>query len=225
MYRKWDIRGWKFFADFLNTPLDKDRYDKIRFWLDRMKLGESLVPIPHFYGDGDLPKVVELVLYEGGPDNENSRRNIKDVGYGASQIIPVIVAALTSADSALVLIEQPELHLHPEAQADIADLLIDSIKGTSRRLLVETHSETIFLRLRAELARTTAGIAKRFELLPQELAGYFVDRDISAGASSIGLLLFDSKGEFEAPLRFGDFFGQDFKEEMERDRAAAKIKE
>ena len=241
MYRKWDIRGWKFFADFLNTPLDKDRYDKIRFWLDRMKLGESLVPIPHFYGDGDLPKVIELVLYEGGPNKENSRRNLKDVGYGASQIIPVIVAALTSADSALVLIEQPELHLHPEAQADIADLLIDSIKGTSRRLLVETHSEHLLLRTQRRVAETTLDQVRNdkngsssnegFPLDYQNVGLIFVIR--KEGNSQVEYIRVKRIGELEvlqndksaAPSEdFQDFFKYDYEEVVELNKTIAKIK-
>jgi predicted ATPase len=222
--RKWDLRGWGYWVDYLKTPTDQARHaEKLNFWMRKMNLGSALEPRNIFRETDGSTTIVELMLHEGDRMREGRNRNIKDVGYGASQIIPVIVAALASDDSASVLIEQPELHLHPEAQADIADLLIDSINGSSRHLLVETHSETLLLRLRVELAKTRAGIAKRFRLSPQELMAYFVNRDAATGCSTVGKLVFDERGEFQAPSKFGDFFGQDFKEEMELDRIAAKI--
>ena len=94
-----------------------------------------------------------------------------DVGTGISQMIPVIVAALQKQDGILV-IEQPELHVHPAIQVGMGDLFINAAAGDpdnmaeGRLLIVETHSEHIMLRLLRrvremtdnELPAGTAGI-------------------------------------------------------------------
>jgi len=128
LYRTWEQRGWKFYLDYLLGQLTSDQYDRLCKWLRIMRLGEKLAPNPLLKERvGSLRGYVELLLDERGQDNKTNKRNLLDVGYGASQIIPIIVACLKADRDALVLIEQPELHLHPEAQARIADLLIESI--------------------------------------------------------------------------------------------------
>lgn len=79
-----------------------------------------------------------------------------EVGAGVSQIIPVIVAALTS-QAAFSLIEQPEIHVHPAVQVGLGDLFIDTVTrdGGRRTLLVETHSEHLILRLLRRIRETT----------------------------------------------------------------------
>jgi predicted ATPase len=67
----------------------------------------------------------------------------------------------------LEIIEQPELHLHPAAHADLAELFLTAVRTTSTRFLIETHSETLLLRLRRHVAKG---------LDPSTVAVYFVDR-------------------------------------------------
>ena len=68
----------------------------------------------------------------------------KDVGAGISQIFPVVVAS--SIGRGLVSIEQPELHVHPRLQTNLADVFIDSYTLLGTRFLLETHSEHLILR-------------------------------------------------------------------------------
>jgi hypothetical protein len=85
-----------------------------------------------------------------------------DVGVGISQMIPVVVGCLTKNISLLV-VEQPELHLHPGVQVGIGDLFIEAIgkadsgASTGKSLLIETHSEHIILRLLRRIRETTEG--------------------------------------------------------------------
>lgn len=79
----------------------------------------------------------------------NVRANLADVGYGASQVIPVIRGCLTRGFGPIV-IEQPEIHLHPKAQAQLAVLICESSK--LRQIFVETHSEHMINRARIMIA-------------------------------------------------------------------------
>ncbi len=69
-----------------------------------------------------------------------------DVGMGISQVLPIVVAVLYKG-SALLAIEQPELHIHPALQVNLADLFIAHIKNSDKIFFIETHSEHLLLRL------------------------------------------------------------------------------
>lgn len=70
--------------------------------------------------------------------------NIADVGFGVSQVLPVIVALIAAEPGRLVYIEQPELHLHPNAQVALAQVLADAAKR-GVRVVIETHSSLLLL--------------------------------------------------------------------------------
>jgi hypothetical protein len=82
------------------------------------------------------------------------RVNLSHVGFGVSQAAPIIVQGFLSPPNSCLLIEQPEIHLHPAAQADLGDLFID-IMNEGKQLFVETHSEHLILRLRRRIAEGT----------------------------------------------------------------------
>ena len=75
-------------------------------------------------------------------------------GRGLSQVLPVVVMALTARDAGpgVDVIEHPEAELHPAAHAHVADLLLRNLAGRMRPLLVETHSEMLLLRARRWVA-------------------------------------------------------------------------
>ncbi|MCE2464363.1 MAG: AAA family ATPase [Dehalococcoidia bacterium] len=80
--------------------------------------------------------------------------NIADVGFGASQVLPVVVQGFYSPPGSTFLIEQPEIHLHPKAQATLGDLLVELSKQ-DRQVIVETHSEHIINRVQLRIADET----------------------------------------------------------------------
>jgi hypothetical protein len=86
----------------------------------------------------------------GGPP-----RNLIDVGYGVSQILPVLVDLLRDKHPRMYLIQQPEVHLHPRAQAELGTLLATISKTRSKQLLIETHSDYIIDRVRMEVRKGT----------------------------------------------------------------------
>jgi hypothetical protein len=85
--------------------------------------------------------------------------NIADVGFGASQVLPVVVALRAAARGQLVHIEQPELHLHPNAQVKMADLLINAARR-GVRLIVETHSSVLLTAIQVAVAEDTSNATR-----------------------------------------------------------------
>jgi hypothetical protein len=77
---------------------------------------------------------------------------LSNTGYGVSQILPIVIQ-LAIGIPGLLLIEQPEIHLHPSAQAELANLLVEFVRR-GYQVFVETHSEHLIMRLRALVART-----------------------------------------------------------------------
>jgi hypothetical protein len=89
----------------------------------------------------------EIVVTIGG-----QRVNIADVGYGVSQVLPIVAEAVLAGKGTLLL-QQPEVHLHPKAQAALGTFLCALSRG--RQIFVETHSDYLIDRVRQEVARGT----------------------------------------------------------------------
>jgi predicted ATPase len=127
--------------------------------------------------------------------------SLHDVGFGLSQVLPVLAYSLVP-DSLLIAIEQPELHVHPAAQADLADLFIEASTKTVRRkgnnFLLETHSEHLILRLLRRIRETKAGNApENRRITASEVSILFVSP--SDEGSWVTHLPVDDNGEFTEP--------------------------
>ena len=91
--------------------------------------------------------------------------DLPDVGFGISQVLPVLVQCFYAPAGSIILMEQPEIHLHPNAQSALADVMIDVINsrenGADRniQLVIETHSEHFLRRLQRRIAED-AGCAR-----------------------------------------------------------------
>ncbi|GAB2566743.1 AAA family ATPase [Kribbella endophytica] len=77
-------------------------------------------------------------------------RDLTTIGVGASQVLPVLAVVLSAASGSIVLLEQPELHLHPAVQSELADFFL--FARPDLRIVVETHSEYLITRLRRRIA-------------------------------------------------------------------------
>ncbi|MGP2543324.1 AAA family ATPase [Yersinia sp. 2541 StPb PI] len=77
--------------------------------------------------------------------------NYADVGYGNSQIIPVLTAGYNLSKGQALIVEEPEIHLHPRAQAELAEFILDMYRE-EKITIVETHSEHLILRLQQHVA-------------------------------------------------------------------------
>ncbi len=78
--------------------------------------------------------------------------NLADVGYGSSQVLPVLAGGYSLTPGTTFVVEQPEIHLHPKAQAELGDFFYDLYKRRCQ-CIVETHSEHLILRLQRHVAR------------------------------------------------------------------------
>ena len=83
-----------------------------------------------------------------------SLANIMDVGYGVSQSLPILVD-VRSKKNCSFLLQQPEVHLHPRAQAELAGLFVESFRKHGNRFLIETHSDYIIDRVRILVRKRT----------------------------------------------------------------------
>jgi predicted ATPase len=136
--------------------------------------------------------------------------DITDVGFGISQILPVIVQGFLSFDNSLTMIEQPEIHLHPKMQAELADLFIDIVNGITvqkgilnrkqpilpkKYLLIETHSEYLLKRLMRRIADG--------KISAQDVAIYFIEPPKNKdGSAEIQEKEVSPDGSFEWPQDF-----------------------
>ena len=153
--------------------------------------------------------VKQLTRVEGGPfqlqvrkfgkrGRKGPRRNLMDAGFGVSQVLPVL-AALSCADAPVILLlQQPELHLHPSAQAALGSLFCRTAEA-GRQLIVETHSEYIIDRVRMDIRD------RRTALKPDDVSILFFER--SDCDVRIHSLQFDGQGNvLGAPAGYGQFF-------------------
>ncbi len=84
-------------------------------------------------------------------DTDSGRwANFADVGFGIGQALPVFVEGLRTPPGELFLVQEPEIHLHPDAQLGMADFLV-SLANSGRRVVAETHSEHFLLRIRKSM--------------------------------------------------------------------------
>lgn len=103
--------------------------------------------------------------------NEGYPVNIIDEGQGMSQVLPIIVRCNMKEEGSIVLVEQPELHLHPAAHASLAKLFTKTAKGNNQKYIVETHSENIILGIREAI------VDKNIPFTPDDAIIYFIDED------------------------------------------------
>ncbi len=135
-------------------------------WLLRMELIEEF----RVQSIGEHRKDYEVLVRT---HRNRSEVNLTDVGFGISQVLPVIVQCFYVQAHAIVLFEQPEIHLHPRVQASLADLFVEAIgareagKDRHLQLLVESHSEHFLRRLQRRIAEE--------ELPPEKVAIYFCE--------------------------------------------------
>lgn len=143
---------------------------------------------------------------------KSSKVLITDVGFGLSQLLPVIVLCYYVPEGSTLLLEQPELHLHPSVQSGLADVFIDAVKNRGIQIIIESHSEHLLRRLQRRIVEE--------EVSRDGIALYFCD--ISMGISKLRPLNLDLFGNI---VNWPDnFFGDEFGEMAAMTQAAMERK-
>jgi predicted ATPase len=185
--------------------------DKVNRWLDRF--GIKL----------EVSEIAET-LHKLSVQNIGSSYtlDITDIGFGISQILPILVEGLGSGLGKVMFIEQPEIHLHPKMQAELVDLFIEianiskSNGDKHRYLVVETHSEYFLGRLRRRIAEGAVS--------HNDVAVHYIEKVPGSNASTIREIEVKNDGSFEWPKDFIDLDLADtmafFKASKSRTRSA-----
>lgn len=142
--------------------------------------------------------------------------DLPDVGFGISQVLPVLVQCFYAPPGSIILMEQPEIHLHPSAQSALADVMIDVINsrenGAERniQLVIETHSEHFLRRLQRRIAENA--------VTQDRVSAYFAN--ITKTPAILEPLQIDIFGNVQ---NWPDnFFGDEMSDIVEQSKAAMK---
>jgi predicted ATPase len=142
--------------------------------------------------------------------------DLPDVGFGISQVLPVLVQCFYAPPGSIILMEQPEIHLHPNAQSALADVMIDVINsrenGEDRdiQLVIETHSEHFLRRMQRRIAE---------DVIPKEkVSAYFAN--IAQTPATLEPLQIDNFGNIQNWPE--NFFGDEMGDITEQAKASMK---
>ena len=173
---------------------------RILEWLQKMELIDSfsLEPIAENRKDYE---------FRVKKSRNSSEVLITDVGFGVSQLLPVLVLCYYVPENSTIILEQPEIHLHPKVQSDLADVLIDVVKNRNVQIILESHSALLLHRLQRRIAEE--------QIAADDTALYFCQ--INDGTSEIERLNMDEYGNIRNWPQ--DFFGDDIGDLVEKTKA------
>ena len=178
---------------------------QITEWLQRLGLIDSYSVSPIRDAERDYEFLVRK--YKGGPEVR-----LTDVGFGVSQVLPVLVLCYYVPEGSILILEQPEAHLHPKVQSELADLLIEVIKSRRLQIILESHSEHLILRLMRRIAEE--------QISADDTAFYFCQ--MNEGTSQIEKLNVDNYGNITNWPE--NFFGDATGDLIEKTKAEMKRK-
>jgi predicted ATPase len=189
-------------SDFFPGTFENYVASLIANWQDEespklQKLGESLKALG-LAENVEVKKVDDTqveVQVGHRRNNTTDMTSIADVGFGVSQTLPVIVALITANPLQLVYIEQPELHLHPRAQAALADIVVEAV-NRGVRVVLETHSDLFLRRIQSLVAED--------KLAHDQVKLHWFSKD-EDGFTQVSTANLDADGSFgDWPEDFGD---------------------
>ena len=163
---------------------------QILSWLQRLELIDSYDLRPISDTNQDYEFLVKK--YKDGPEVR-----LTDVGFGVSQVLPVLILCHYAPEGSILILEQPEAHLHPKVQSELADVLIDVVKNRNVQIILESHSAHLLHRLQRRIAEEQMSAA--------DTAFYFCQ--INDGTSEIERLKVDEYGNIRNWPQ--NFFGDD----------------
>jgi hypothetical protein len=172
-----------------------DFAEKLRVFGKESGLFETI--IPHSFSKNPQSPFEILVRFPGAD------LNVSNVGYGVSQVLPLVVEFLSRHKNRTFAVQQPEVHLHPRAQAALGDLIAEVAASRDHRFMLETHSDYLIDRCRLNLS-------KRNNAVPAQTI--FFQRTTSGNTAIVLPIGKDGKYPDDQPLEFRGFF---VREEMD----------
>jgi predicted ATPase len=181
------------------TNLIKKHFPKrnkaLDFWVKKFGFGDWL-ELAKLYGNSYSIRFRDKI-------NPKIYTCIANSGFGASQILPLIIQALVAEKESLTIAEQPEIHLNPKLQCELADLFVYMTKR-DQKVIIETHSEYLLLRLRKLVAEKS--------ISSDDIAIYFVKKE--DGISNIKEVKIQKDGHINNEDWPNDFFEESLKESL-----------
>lgn len=183
---------------FSTNKIDTDKKQKIEYILNK------------FGADSGLFEQINIRLYENLYTSPfqiqikigGRNMNFTNVGYGVSQILPVLVDIIVRDENTLFAIQQPEVHLHPKGQAAFGDFIYKAFLEENKMFIIETHSDYLIDRFRIRLSRhATEG---KEEVIPSQIV-YFSRTNEGNKMTTIKLGR-DGKLPDNLPEGYRDFF-------------------
>ena len=196
--------GEKMISALLSSRVQNRAIDEqIMKWLQELDLIYSYTLNP----TSNTEQGYELFVrqYKDGPEV-----GLTDVGFGVSQVLPVLTSCYYAPEGSILILEQPEAHLHPKAQSELADVLIDVVKNRKVQIILESHSEHLLLRLMRRIAEE--------EISADQTAFHFCK--IEDGNSQAEQLKVDEYGNISNWPQ--NFFGDDMGDLAEKTKAEMK---
>ena len=148
----------------------------------------------------------QMQVRKRAPRAKGPMRNLIDIGYGVSQVLPVITELFRDSETPMFLLQQPEVHLHPSAQAALGSLFC-RIADRQRQLVIETHSDHLLDRVRMDVRDG------RGKLKPDDVSILFFERgNLDVRIHSLRL---DGEGNvLNAPPGYRRFFMEETKRSL-----------
>ena len=170
--------------------------ERISKWLQKMELAHSFSLVPKGFLDDNNYEI----RIRKTPNS--AEVTLADLGHGVSDLFPLLVHCCYVPEGSTLILEQPGIHLHPKAQANLADLFLEVITDRNLQILVESHSEHLLTRLQRRIAEKQIG--------QDDVALYFC-RNID-GESNKELLEVTESGDIKnwPENFFGDVMGDMF---------------
>ena len=132
----------------LKSSLENKAYkhilEKLNYWLNKFEMAKD-------FKIKDYEEISELISIIFNEYFSGLNVNITDMGIGTSQVLPIILEGFLINRKSVLMVEQPEIHLHPKAQSDLGDLFIE-IANEEKNLIIETHSAYLIQRIQRRIA-------------------------------------------------------------------------
>ncbi|MCY3614380.1 MAG: DUF3696 domain-containing protein [Bacteroidetes bacterium] len=205
--RTYDQASWMsdpegYYAPMLMANLasfEEEAWEHLKYELERFGSSAGIfdeIDIKRLGRSGSDPFQVQVRKI--GKKRKGPKQNLIDVGYGISQVLPILTELLLPKKSGMALLQQPEVHLHPSAQAALGTLFCE-IASKGRQLIIETHSDFMIDRIRMDVRD------QKTNLKPEDVSILFFERnDTSVQIHSIQI---DELGNvLNAPDSYGSFF-------------------